>query len=290
MDGGPHVIVGDEMPDLRTNVPVDQGRSTLIGSIAPPDDGLVMNGDGVVAGTVGLKEGAMKRRVRDVMSVPVVTVGDSAGFKEIVGLMQQHGVSALPVVDGDRRLVGIVSEADLLLKEEYAIEGLSRERLLDFRWRKSERAKAAGTIAAQLMTRRVVTIEPEATLAKAARLLHEEKVKRLPVVDDDRLIGIVSRADLLKVFLRSDAEIHDDVKESVLRRALWLEPHAVKVTVRDGVVLLKGQVEQRSMIPLVVELVSDVEGVVGVDNRLGYEVDDESIRPLPFGWGIPAAQ
>jgi osmotically-inducible protein OsmY len=102
------------------------------------------------------------------------------------------------------------------------------------------------------------------------------------------VIGIVSRADLLKVFLRSDAEIHDDVKESVLRRALWLEPHAVKVTVR-GVVLLEGQVEQRSMIPLVVELVSDVEGVVGVDSRLGYEVDDESARPLPFGWGIPTA-
>lgn len=230
----------------------------------------------------------MNRRVRDVMSAPVETVRDSAGFKEIVGLMQRHGVSALPVVDGDRRLVGIVSEADLLLKEEYATEGASLERLLDFPWRKSERAKAAGTYAAQLMSRHVVTIEPEATLAKAARLIHEEKVKRLPVVDaDDRVIGIVSRADLLKVFLRSDAEIHDDVKESVLRRALWLEPHAVKVTVRDGVVLLKGQVEQKSMIPLVVELVSDVVGVVGVDNRLGYEVDDDSLRPLPFGWSIP---
>jgi CBS-domain-containing membrane protein len=140
------------------------------------------------------------------------------------------------------------------------------------------------------MSRHVVTIEPEATLTKAARLIHEEKVKRLPVVDaDDRVIGIVSRADLLKVFLRSDAEIHDDVTESVLRRTLWLEPHAVKAIVRDGVVLLKGQVEQRSMIPLVVELVGDVEGVVGVDNQLGYEVDDESIRPLPFGWGIPTA-
>jgi CBS-domain-containing membrane protein len=232
----------------------------------------------------------MNRRVRDVMSAPVVTVSDSAGFKEIVGLMQQHGVSALPVVDGDRRVVGIVSEADLLLKEEYTIEGASRERLLDFRWRKSERAKAAGTFAAELMSRHVVTIEPEATLTKAARLIHEEKVKRLPVVDaDDRVIGIVSRADLLKVFLRSDAEIHDDVTESVLRRTLWLEPHAVKAIVRDGVVLLKGQVEQRSMIPLVVELVGDVEGVVGVDNQLGYEVDDESIRPLPFGWGIPTA-
>jgi CBS domain-containing protein len=269
-------------------VPVDQGRSTLIGSVSAPDDGLVMNEDGAGCRSRWSKGGAMNRRVRDVMSAPVVTVTDSAGFKEIVGLMQKHGVSALPVVDGDRRLVGIVSEADLLLKEEYATEGTSRERLLDFRWRKSERAKAAGTFAAQLMSRPVVTVEPEATLAKAARLIHEEKVRRLPVVDaDGRVVGIVSRADLLKVFLRSDAEIHDDVKESVLRRALWLEPHDVKVTVRDGVVLLKGQVEQRSMIPLVVELASDVEGVVGVDSRLDYEVDDESARPLPFGWGIP---
>jgi osmotically-inducible protein OsmY len=104
------------------------------------------------------------------------------------------------------------------------------------------------------------------------------------------VIGIVSRADLLKVFLRSDAEIDDDVKESVLRRALWLEPDAIKVTVRDGVVLLKGQVEQRSMIPLVVELVSAVEGVVAVDSRLGYEVDDVSARPAPFGWKMPSPQ
>jgi CBS-domain-containing membrane protein len=234
----------------------------------------------------------MKRRVRDVMSAPVVTVSDSAGFKEIVGLMQKHGVSALPVVDGDRRIVGIVSEADLLLKEEHTTEGASRERLMDFRWRKSERAKAAGTFAAQLMSRNVVTIEPEERLAKAARLIHDEKVKRLPVIDtDDRVIGIVSRADLLRVFLRSDAEILDDVKESVLRRALWLEPHAVNVTVCDGVVLLKGQVDQRSMIPLVVELVGDVEGVVGVDNRLVYEVDDTVPPPVSaFGWLVPTSR
>ena len=230
----------------------------------------------------------MDRRVRDVMTAGVVTVADSAGFKEIVRLMHEHGVSALPVVNGDGRLVGVVSEADLLLKEEYEADEGAERRLLDFRWRRAERAKAAGVLAAQVMTKHVVTVEPDATLPKAARLLHEHKVRRLPVVDEQgTVIGIVSRADLLKVFLRADREIFDEVTRDVLRRTLWLAPDAIRVTVRDGVVVLEGVVEQRSMIPLVVALVQGVEGVVEVESRLGNEVDDVAGRPsLPPTWGM----
>lgn len=112
--------------------------------------------------------------------------------------------------------------------------------------------------------------------------MHERKVKRLPVIDEGgKVIGIVSRADLLKVFLREDQEIFDEVTEKVVHRTLWLEPGTIKVTVRDGVVSLDGVVEQRSMIPLVIELVHSVAGVVGVDSRLEFEVDDVSARPTP---------
>lgn len=230
----------------------------------------------------------MDRTVRDVMTREVVTVTGSAGFKEIVRIMQEHGVSAVPVVDEGGRLVGIVSEADLLLKEEYEPETEPERRLLSFRGRKVERKKAAGLVATDLMTTPVVTVEPDATLPKAARLMHERKVKRVPVVDaEGRVVGIVSRADLLKVFLRPDQEIFDEVTQTVLRRTLWLDPEAITVSVLGGVVLLEGIVEQRSMLPLVTELALGVEGVVGVENRLSYEVDDVSARPtLPQTWGM----
>lgn len=230
----------------------------------------------------------MDWRVRDVMTREVVTVTDSAGFQEIVRLTQEHGVSALPVVDGEGRLMGIVSEADLLLKEEFEPEPEAKHRLLDVRWRKVQRAKAAGRVATQLMTTPVVTLAPDATLREAARLMHERKVKRLPVIDaNGKVVGIVSRADLLKVFLRPDQEIFEEVSQKVLHRILWLEPGTIKVTVRDGVVLLEGVVEQRSMIALVIGLVHSVAGVVGVDSSLGYEVDDVSARPsLPLTWGM----
>lgn len=249
--------------------------------------GSIERGKPCVAGRRS-KEDAMDRRVRDVMTPAVVTVPDSAAFKEIVRLMDEHGVSALPVVDRDGRLVGIVSEADLLLKEEYESETEAEHRLLSFRWRRIEREKAAGLIAAQLMTTPVVAVGPAATFREAARLMHERKVKRLPVIDEDgKVVGIVSRADLLKVFLRPDQDIFQEVTQGVIERILWLEPGTVKVTVRDGVVLMEGVVEQRSMIPLVVGLVHGVEGVVGVDSRLSFEVDDVSARPsLPLTWGM----
>jgi CBS-domain-containing membrane protein len=225
----------------------------------------------------------MNLTVRDVMTSTVVTVVDSAPFKEIVRLMQVHGVSALPVVDAEGRLAGIVSEADLLPKEASETDG---EHHL-FGPRRKRADKAGGLVAAQLMSAPVVAVGPDATLREAARLILERKVKRLPVVDDGgRIIGIVSRADLLKVFLRPDNEILDEVTKSVLLRTLWLEPDTVKATVREGVVRLDGVVEQRSMLPLVVGLVKGVDGVIGVDSHLGYQVDDTARPGLPLTWGM----
>jgi CBS domain-containing protein len=219
----------------------------------------------------------MGRRVRDVMTPEVVTVGEHAAFKEIAATVAEHRVSALPVLDDQGRVAGIVSEADLLLKEEFP-EGPANRHLFRGRRRRMERAKAAGATAAELMTAPAVTVGPDASVAEAARLLHRHRIKRLPVVDPaGPLLGIVSRADLLKVFLRGDAEIAREVRQEVLLRAMWVDPDTVTVHVRDGVVTLTGQLERRSLIPIAVSLVHGLDGVVDVADRLSFDVDDSPI-------------
>jgi CBS domain-containing protein len=169
--------------------------------------------------------------------------------------------------------VGIVSEADLLLKEE-------RPR----RWGGAlvdphgDAARATARAAAALMTSPVVTVRGEATLTQAARLMHEHHVKRLPVVDaSGRLAGIVSRADLLLAFLRSDESIAEEVRDHVVVETLAIDPDEVRIDVDDGVVLLEGRVESRSLARILVRLAGAVEGVVGVDDRLRWSLDDSRL-------------
>jgi CBS-domain-containing membrane protein len=231
----------------------------------------------------------VKRCVQDVMTRTVVVVRDSAPFKELVELMDEFRVSALPVVDADRHVVGVVSEGDLLLKEGL-VEEIHRERVLASRRLRRDLGKARALIARDLMTSPALTIGPEAPLAAAARKMHEHNVKRLPVVDaDGRLLGIVSRADLLRVFLRTDAEIAREVTEDVLLRTLWLPEGSIRVRVTDGVVHLDGMVERRSLVPVVLEMVEAVDGVVGVESELRWELDDVTASiGLMTPWGIPA--
>ena len=218
----------------------------------------------------------MRRRVRDVMTTDVLTVDQQAPFKQVAELLAEREVSALPVLDGDGRVVGIVSEADLLLKEQLPVG--SGGGLFEGRRRRADRAKAAADIAAELMTSPAVTVGPDATVAEAARLLHRHGVKRLPVVDPaGPLLGIVSRADLLKVFLRPDDEIAADVRQEVLVRSLWVDPDTVDVDVRDGVVTLGGRLERRSQTAIAVSLVHALDGVVDVVDELDFEVDDTPI-------------
>jgi len=136
------------------------------------------------------------------------------------------------------------------------------------------------------MTAPVVTVAPDAALGEAARLMHRKGVKRLPVVDAGGTIhGILSRSDLLKVFLRDDADIEHEVREDVVRRTLWIDPDTVRVSVHDGVVHLEGQLERRSLIPVLERLVSAVEGVVGVEEHLTFVVDDTTSSPeIPVPW------
>jgi len=221
-----------------------------------------------------MKEVVMKRTVEDVMTRSVVVVRDSAPFKEMVRLMDEYRVTGLPVVDGAGRLIGMVTEADLLLKEEYASSQAWRAH--GFRWRRhrADRSKARGLVAAQLMTSPAISVEPKASLARAAQLMHERGVKRLPVVSDEgKILGIVSRADLLRVFLRRDQEIAGDVLDGIVKRTLWIDPSSVRVSVKNGVVTLGGRLERRSLVDLLVEMVQGSDGVVGVENRLSFEFD-----------------
>ncbi len=215
----------------------------------------------------------MKRwTVRDVMTTEVVTVGEATHYKEIVQKLAAHGVSAVPVVDADGRVVGVVSEADLIHKVEFAGE---QAPLLERRWRRSGRAKATGEIAADLMSSPPIVVRPAVPLAGAAKIMDAEMVKRLPVVDGaGQLVGIVSRRDLLRVYLRDDDAIRDEILHEVLRRTLWIANDALTVTVHSGVVTLAGTVDRSSTIPLVVSLVEGVGGVTEVVDHLTYHYAD----------------
>jgi CBS domain-containing protein len=184
------------------------------------------------------------------MTVRPIVATEATGFKEIAGLLAEHRVSALPVVDKAGRLLGVVSESDLLLK-------------------------AGARFARDLMTSPAVAIGPLALVTEAVRLLHDTRVKRLPVVDKDGLvIGIVTRGDLLRVFLRPDSLIREDVVEELIVRTLWMDPNKIIVKVVNGVVDLSGDVDRKSDIRVLCNMIGGLEGVIAVGEQLRYRYDD----------------
>lgn len=216
--------------------------------------------------------------VGDLMTTAVLKVRPTTPFKELARIMEEYHVSALPVVDSDDQLAGIVSEADLLPKQE--LHGQRPAHRWAFSGRRSLSERSAGDNAGQVMTTNVVTIGPGATLTEAAKLMIERKVKRLPVVDQTgALVGIISRADLIKVFVRPDDEIKEEILREVFVHVLWADPSAVQIAVRDGIVTLAGRVEQKSTVPIAERLTRRVDGVIDVINHLTYLVDDShSVR------------
>ncbi|MFI2262805.1 CBS domain-containing protein [Streptomyces tubercidicus] len=200
--------------------------------------------------------------VSDVMTQTVAAVGREARFKEIVETMEGWQVSALPVLAGEGRVIGVVSEADLLPKEEFRES--APDRLEQRRWLDDMR-RAGALTAGELMTAPALTVRANATLSQAARTMARASVKRLPVVDAQGVLqGIVSRADLLKVFLRSDEDLAEEVRYVV--GELFTAPvRDLRVTVADGVVTLSGRVRDTSLIPVAARLVRAVEGVVDVE-------------------------
>ena len=220
-----------------------------------------------------LRKRRWARRVGDVMTTKVVTVDRITPYQEIDRLLTRHRISGVPVLKMGREVVGVVSETDLLAAED---ERRRQARMADSigrRWHLRKQPYARLTAGA-LMTSPAVTIGPDATIPTAARLMNTDHISRLPVVDENgKLVGIVSRRDLLSVFLRSDAEIAHDARQ-VLDELPLADAKAVMTEVRHGVVtltgtLLPGADNEQDLTPLTLRLIWDIDGVVDVVNRLG---------------------
>ncbi|GAA3592589.1 CBS domain-containing protein [Kribbella ginsengisoli] len=216
--------------------------------------------------------------VDDVMTRDVITVPADAPFKAVAELFVEHKVSAFPVTQEGVGLVGIVSETDLLHKQEHPE---SRHRGLAPGQRLARR-KARAVTARDLMTSPMVTIEVGSTLSEAARLMAAREITRLVVLDGEWMAGIVTRSDLLRAFLDSDRVLLARVRREAIEHSLWDDPFGVEIKVVDGVVTLTGQLPHRSMIPVAEQAIREVDGVVGVVNRLSYAFDDTARVPGPF--------
>lgn len=219
-------------------------------------------------------------RVDALMTTSVITAHTDTPFKEVVRLLREHRISAVPVLDEHKTVVGVVSEADLLRREADS-EGPARLAVTPRSRRavREARAKADAEAAGELMTSPAIVVDHGATAGEAARLMERHQVKRLPVLKGGRLCGIVSRCDLLRVFLRSDGDIRTEIREDVLRRDLWVDPDTVGVHVLDGVVTLSGEMESRTLTHILARMTRGVDGVVKVHDKLTYGVDDTEFRP-----------
>jgi CBS domain-containing protein len=213
------------------------------------------------------------------MTTDVLTVRPSMPLKEAAALLAEHRISGLPVVDDERRVLGVLSEGDILYKETGAKDkpGLI-DRLLSVPPVGFDLKLAAKTVG-EAMSAPALTIGPRRPVTEAASTMIDEGVNRLPVIDDEeRLIGIITRADLVRAFVRSDAEIEKEIREDVFHRTLWLEPELLQLEVSGGEVRLSGQVETRTDAELIPTFVQRVPGVVSVLSKLRWR-DENGHRP-----------
>lgn len=218
----------------------------------------------------------MHHTVAAVMSTPVVTVTPETSFKECVRVLRRKRVSGLPVVDKAGRLVGIISEGDLLNKVE---KRDADSYVLESRRHRLDRARAAALDVRSAMSTEVVSIPPDFPIALAAREMHTRGFKRLPIVDSKgRLVGIVSRGDLLTVFLRTEREVLGDVRKLLVEAEEKHGGRGLKAKVSSGIVELEGSFKEKSRCDAAVRTVTMIDGVVGVRSRMTYDFDDTLIK------------
>ncbi len=207
-------------------------------------------------------------KIKDVMTTDVATVAPDTSLKDVAALLGERRVSGVPVVDAGGHVLGVLSEADILFKEcgERGPQGV-----LAWLLEPGAPEKLDASTAAEAMTSPARTIGPERPLAEAAKRMLEEAVNRFPVVDDDgTLIGIVTRADLVRAFVRSDEAIATEIREDVILRTLWIAPEALDIQVDKGVVKLAGHVESKSDADLIEAFARRVPGTVSVESHLSW--------------------
>jgi CBS domain-containing protein len=213
-------------------------------------------------------------KINEIMQRDVVTVAPEASLKDVAALLVEHRISGLPVCLADGRVVGVISEADIVRKEQ-ADDFASNAflgRLLDKAYDDGNRF--AARTAGGAMTSPAITVHSTDDVAQAAHLMVERQVNRLPVVDGARLVGIVTRSDLVRAFDRDDAAIRREIEEDVLRSTLWIEPETLEIGVENGVVELDGCVETKTIAEIIRAFVRRVPGVVDVTSRLTWRTDD----------------
>jgi CBS domain-containing protein len=222
----------------------------------------------------------MKTTVKDLMSTQIVAVRRDATFKEMAATLRQYRVSGFPVIDDEGKVIGVVSEADLLAKEALAGgQPAAPGRIAGIVHHKEVR-KANGITAGDLMTHPAVTVRPGDSAEHAARMMYSLQVKRLPVVDAGGcLVGIVSRADVLSVFDRPDEEVLAEITDEVILHRFLMDPALFMVTVRDGVVTVQGNPETANLGHQVVDAIRQVQGVVAVRDQLVYPPAEHTIPP-----------
>jgi len=212
------------------------------------------------------------------MTEKVLTIGPEAPIKDVAKILVENRISGLPVCDISGRVLGVISEGDILYKEHDPREGSVGGPLawiVDGTTRYSGYVKAAALTAGKAMTAPAITIPAYESVSEAARIMCERRVNRLPVVrGDERLVGIVTRADLVRAFTRGDEEIEREIREDVVERTMWIDMGKIEVVVERGHALLTGGLQTRSDVELLGRLVGRVPGVVAVESRVAWNVDD----------------
>lgn len=209
--------------------------------------------------------------VSDVMTCDVVSVTADTGFKEVVDTIADAGVSALPVVDGERKVIGVISVSDLMAK-------VVRDRHAILHPGQARRCEAE--TARDVMTVPAITTSRSTSVIDAARTAAKAKVRQMPVVDaEGKMVGVVTRSDLIRVFLHTDQEIRQHVVDDVLVRHFGIDPSTLRISVEAGIVTVTGQVERRLLIGPIVDMIRQIAGVVAVHNQLTYTIDDTILPP-----------
>jgi CBS domain-containing protein len=212
--------------------------------------------------------------VEKLMTRQVAAVMPEASLKGAAAVLAQGHVSGLPVIDGNRVVVGVLSESDIVYRETGGSDSAHFVQSLTLPKDQPDR-KAQATTVRDAMSSPAITIESRHPIDRAARIMVNKRVRRLPVVDaEGHLVGIVTKADLVRAFIRSDDELAREIREDVLERRLWLKPEAIDVHVHDGEVELSGQVETRADAQLIPGFVEQIPGVMHVLSKLSWREDE----------------
>jgi CBS domain-containing protein len=212
-------------------------------------------------------------RIKDIMTRDVVTVQPGTSLKDAARMLVQKRISGLPVIDGAGQVIGVLSEADVLMKDGAHRSGGPLSWLLD-PVDITRRLRLDAHVVGEAMTRPPITIDANQPAAAAAELMISQGINRLPVVEGGTLVGIVSRADLVRAFARSDAEIVREIRDDVVARSMWLDRRTVQVSVQEGEVALAGTLDRRSEAEVLADLVAKLPGVVDVHSELTWAEDD----------------